>query len=203
MAKLKIYGTSRSRAARALWAARELGLDFEQVDINPRNGDHQTPEFLAVNPNGRVPAMDDDGVKLFESLAISLYLAKKYGSTDAAALYPTDAADEGRTLQWSIWAATELEGLLMTCMVERLFKPEAERNPAVAADAEERLQRPLKVLDGHLAARPWLVADHFTIADLNVASALAPVEMVGVDLSAYANVTKWLAACMGRPAAAA
>ena len=99
-------------------------------------------------------------------------------------------------------AATELEGLLMTCMVERLFKPEAERNPAVAADAEERLQRPLKVLDGHLAAHAWLVADHFTIADLNVASALAPVEMAGVDLSAYASVTKWLAACTSRPGAA-
>ena len=203
MSKLKIYGTSRSRASRVLWAVRELGVDFEQVDINPRNGDHKTPEFLAINPNGRVPAMDDDGVKLFESIAINLYLAKTYGSAGAAALYPTGAADEGRTLQWSVWAATELEGLLMTCMAERMFKPEADRNPAVAADAEERLQRPLKVLDDHLGAHAWLVGDHFTIADLNVASALGSAGMAGVDLSAFANVTKWLAACTARPAAAA
>ena len=201
MSKLKIYGTSRSRASRVLWAARELGVDFDLVEVNPRDGGNKAAEFLAINPNGRVPAIDDDGVRLFESVAINLYLAKKHGAKGAAALYPTDAADEGRTVQWSIWAINELEGPLMTCMVERMFKPEADRNPAAAADAEERLKRPLKVLDDHLAAHPWLVADRFTIADLNVGSALGSAGMAGVDLSAFANVTKWLAACNARPAA--
>ncbi len=201
MSKLKIYGTSRSRASRVLWAARELKVDFDLVEINPRDGGNKTADFLAINPNGRVPAIDDDGVKLFESIAINLYLAKKHGSDGAAALYPTAPADEAGVIQWSVWAINELEGLLMTCMVERMFKPEADRNPALAADAEERLKRPLKVLDDQLARRSWLVGDHFTIADLNVASALGSAGMAGVALSDFTHVVEWLGRCTSRPAA--
>ncbi|HEY5411874.1 MAG TPA: glutathione S-transferase family protein [Caulobacteraceae bacterium] len=201
MSKLKIYGTSRSRASRVMWAARELGIDFDLIEVNPRDGGNKTASFLAINPNGRVPAIEDGDVKLFESVAINLYLAKKHGSAGAAPLYPTAIEDEGRTFQWSIWAINELEGLLMTCLVERVFKPEPDRNAAAAAEAEERLKRPLKVLDEQLAGRPWLLGDHFTIADLNVGSSLGSAGMAGVDLSGFAHVAEWLGRCTSRPAA--
>ena len=80
MSNLKIYGVPLSRAYRALWMANELGLDYENVPIHFADGSAKTPEYLAVNPNGRIPAIDDNGFKLWESMAINLYLAKKHGS---------------------------------------------------------------------------------------------------------------------------
>src|SRR5271166_83373 len=80
MSSLKIYGVPLSRAYRALWMANELGLDYENVPINFADGSAKTPEYLAVNPNGRIPAIDDNGFKLWESMAINLDLAKKHGS---------------------------------------------------------------------------------------------------------------------------
>ena len=79
MSNLKIYGVPLSRAYRALWMANELGLDYENVPINFADGSAKTSEYLAVNPNGRMPAIDDNGFKLWESMAINLYLAKKHG----------------------------------------------------------------------------------------------------------------------------
>src|SRR6185437_3394897 len=82
---LKIYGVARSRTFRTLWMAKELGLDYEHVKIDFATGDTRTPAHLALNPNGHVPVIDDDGFVLWESMAINLYLAKKYG---AGTLYP-------------------------------------------------------------------------------------------------------------------
>ena len=82
---LKIYGIPRSRAFRTLWMAKELGLDYENVATDMGKGETRTPEFLAINPNGHIPAIDDDGFVLWESIAINLYLAKKHAS---GSLYP-------------------------------------------------------------------------------------------------------------------
>ncbi|HEV2302443.1 MAG TPA: glutathione S-transferase N-terminal domain-containing protein, partial [Stellaceae bacterium] len=86
MSALRIYGVARSRAFRTLWMAGELGLDYEQVPVDL--GETRSPAYLAVNPNGHIPAIDDEGFILWESMAINLYLAKKYGS-GAAELYPS------------------------------------------------------------------------------------------------------------------
>src|SRR6202040_1603837 len=101
---LKIYGIPRSRAFRTMWMAKELGLDYENIPIDFANDGTRTPEYLAINPNGHVPAIDDDGFILWESMAINLYLAKKYGGGD---LYPVLFEDEARTWQWSFWGMTE------------------------------------------------------------------------------------------------
>src|SRR5438270_12862372 len=82
---IKIYGSAMSRAARVMWCAKELGLSFEHIDVAWDS--LKKPEFLAVNPNGKVPGFQDGNVTLFESLAINLYLAKKYGTGE---LYPTN-----------------------------------------------------------------------------------------------------------------
>jgi glutathione S-transferase len=99
MSNLKIYGVPLSRAYRALWMANELGLDYENVPIHFADGSAKTPEYLAVNPNGRIPAIDDNGFKLWESMAINLYLAKKHGS----GLLPKTMEDEAHAIQWSFW----------------------------------------------------------------------------------------------------
>src|SRR5262245_4088152 len=91
---LRLYGAARSRAVRTLWMLGELGLNYEHKDYLPRAPETRTPEFRGLNPNGRVPVIDDDGFVLSESMAINLYLSKKYGSP----LYPSDPRNEGACL---------------------------------------------------------------------------------------------------------
>lgn len=190
---LTIYGAPQSRAARVLWMARELGLKFENVPTSPR-GETRTPEFLKINPNGHVPTIDDDGTIIWESLACNLYLLKKHGGS----LQPKNVADEGRMLQWSFWAMTELEPQTLPLLFKAIM-PERTTDAAVAA-ANEKLPEVLKVLDGALAGKDYLLGSSFTAADLNVASVLSFLAMIKYDFKAYPNVAAWSARCLSRPA---
>jgi len=193
---IKIYGGPRSRAIRCLWMAEEIGVPYENVKTNFAKGEARTPEFLRINPNAHVPALADGELHLFESLAINLYLARRYG----AALWPKTVADEGRVFQWSIWAMTELEEPVVTTLVHRMFLPEAQRDADRADKAAERARKPLGVLEGALVGREWLLGDGFGVADLNVASVLWWAPMAGIDLAPTPAVQAWLARCTARPA---
>ena len=131
---LKIYGVARSRAFRTLWMAEELRLDYEHVKVDFADGGTRAPAYLAVNPNGHVPAIDDNEFILWESMAINLYLAKKHG---LGSLYPTSLESEARAWQWSLWGMTELERNVLTAMFNRAVLPEDKRD-AAAADAAEQ-----------------------------------------------------------------
>src|SRR5947207_16011501 len=131
MATLKIYGIPRSRAFRALWMAKELGLEYDNIPIDMANQGTRAPDYLKINPNGHIPAIDDDGFVLWESMAINLYLAKKHG---AGGLYPSRLEDEARAWQWSLWGMTEVERPVLTAMFHRAILPESQRD-AAAADA--------------------------------------------------------------------
>src|SRR5712691_667596 len=141
---LKIYGVARSRAFRILWMAKELGLDYEHVKVDFASGETREPGFLALNPNGHVPVIDDDGLILWESMAINLYLAKKYSR---GSLYPILFEDEARTWQWSFWGMTEIERPVLTAMFHRALLPEDKRDAKLADQCEKDLGRPLMVLD--------------------------------------------------------
>lgn len=198
MSGLKIYGIARSRAARILWMAKELGLDYEHVPVEL--GATREPGYLAINPNGHIPAIDDDGFIVWESMAINLYLAKKYGSA-ASGLYPAAIEDEARAWQWSFWGMTEIERPLLTALFNRAILAEDKRDRAAADAAEQQLAPPLKVLDGAVAKTGYLVGDRFTVADLNVASILAWARPANIDLAAVPNAASWLRGCAERPAA--
>jgi glutathione S-transferase len=197
MSKLKVYGVAGSRAYRVLWMVNELGLDCEHVPIHFADGSAKTPEYLAVNPNGRIPAIDDDGFQLWESMAINLYLAKKHDN----GLWPKTIEGEAQALQWSFWAMTEVEKPALAVLLHRFFRPEGQRDPKLADEGEQELQKPLAVLDQALAKTGHLVGSSFTVADLNVASVLSWARMGRVDLSSFRHVDKWLAAALQRPAA--
>jgi len=194
---MKLYGIPASRAFRSIWAAEEVGVDYELVPTH-FVGDSKKPEYLQINPNGRIPALVDDDVVLFESMAINLYLAKKYGGK----LYPADAADEARAIQWTLWGMTEVEDSLIQIFVNKIMLPEEQRDSALVASATEKLQRPLAVLDAHLAKRDYLLGSDFTIADLNLAGTVATGSIAEVDFSEFGNAARWLSACTGRPALA-
>ena len=191
---LRIYGSARSRAVRTLWIAGELGLDYEHLDYAPRSPETRTPEFLALNPNGRVPTIDDDGFVLFESMAINLYLAKKHGK-----LYPTDAKAEALTWQWSFWEVDRLDRQLTTYANNAFVLPEAQRNAALAKSTWEEIAQSLDVLEIALGKSQFLAGSSFSIADLNVASAM--VRALSFDIAKWPHVKTWLHACWDRPAA--
>ena len=197
---LKIYGVARSRAFRTLWMAKELGLDYEHIKVDFATGETRRPEHLALNPNGHVPVIDDDGFILWESMAINLYLAKKYGKDG---IYPSLLADEARGWQWSFWGMTEVERPVLTALFNRAILPEYQRDSAAADGAEKSLALPLKILDGALSHSPYLLGDRFTVADLNVASILAWARPAQIDMSAFPKVAEWLRICAERPAARA
>ena len=200
MARLKIYGTPRSRAFRTLGLAKELGLDYDNIGVDFATGETRQPPYLAINPNGHVPAIDDNGFVLWESMAINLYLAKKYGH---GTLYPTSLEDEARAWQWSLWGMTELEHHVLTAMFNRAIYPEDKRDAAAADAAEKELQHPLGVLDGAVTKTPYLLGDTFTVADLNVAAILSWARPARIDFGPFPKAADWLGRCALRPAAKA
>lgn len=198
---IKLYGAMASRAHRVVWMLKELGVPFMHIPTHFMDGSTRTPEYLAVNPNGRVPALDDDGFILFESLAINLYLAKKYSSD----LSLRDLREEALATQWSFWVVTEVEKPLLFASANRaLFAPEG-RDEEQALMAIAKLDRPLKVLDAHLAkqrSRPsYLLGDRFTVADLNIATVMDLAPQCGIALDAWPSVKAWHELCLARPAA--
>ncbi|HWI15893.1 MAG TPA: glutathione S-transferase family protein [Burkholderiales bacterium] len=192
---LTIYGSAQSRAIRVLWMAGELGLKYEHKDWLPRSPETRTPQFLALNPNGRVPVIDDDGFVLCESMAINCYLAKKHRS----ALYPADPKHEALALQWSLWETDRLDRQLVDYVRHTKALPEAERKPEVAEKAWKEVAPAFDVLETALAKSEWLAGPQFSVGDLNVAAAL--YRALSVDLSKWPHLQRWLNRCWDRPAA--
>ena len=197
---LKIYGVARSRAFRTLWMAKELGLDYDHVKVDFATGETRTPAHLALNPNGHIPVIAEDGFVLWESMAINLYLAKKHS---LGRLYPTRPEDEARAWQWSFWGMTEVERPVLTALFNRAILPEDKRDAAAADSAERMLAQPLKVLDGALGRSANLLGENFTVADLNVASILSWARPANVNVAPFPKVAEWLKNCAERPAARA
>ncbi len=166
MSGLRIYGIARTRAFRALWVANEVGLDYEHLPIEIGAAGARSPEFLAINPNGRLPFIVDNGFALFESLAITLYLAKKHSN---GRLYPAALEDEARTWQWTSWALTEVDRGVNIWSLHAIRLPPFERDAIKRNEALKVLVAPFKVLDAAVAKQKYLLGNDFTVADLNVA----------------------------------
>jgi len=198
MSGLRIYGIARTRAFRALWIAKELGLDYEHVPIEIGAAGARKSEYLAINPNGRLPAIEDDGFVLWESLAITLYLAKKHST---GRLYPGTLEGEAKAWQWSLWSVQEVDRGVNIWSLHAVRLPPADRDPQRLAEALKVLERPLKVLDGALAGRSYLLGEDFTVVDLNVAAVIS--RAIDMDMSATPRVGEWLKRCLDRPAARA
>ena len=156
-----------------------------------------SPAYRAINPNGLIPCIDDDGLILHESLAITLYLAKKHGGP----LAPRDLIEDGLMTMWSLWAATQCEPHTVQIIFHRVDYPEDKRDPHVVDAAVSALRRPFGVLEAALHSGGGnIVGDRFTVADLNVAEVLRYAQPAPELFADYPAVTAWLAACQSRPA---
>ena len=205
---LTIYGVYLSRASRVYWMAEELGLPFSSVKVTqarylkdpfaedaPFNT--RSPDFLAVNPSAQIPAIDDGGLVLTESLAITLYLAKKHGGP----LAPADITEEGEMLRWTLWAATEVEPqTVQIVLVHDAGQEASEGGRKTIAVASRMLKIPLSALELHLAGRSYLVGDRFTVADLNVAEVMRYAMGEPKLFEDKPNIRAWYERCHARPA---
>jgi len=197
---LKIYGQWASRAYRVAWLCKESNLPYEHVDVTIMT-EHPTAKedwYLKLNPNGRVPTIDDDGFVMWESSAINLYLAEKYRSP----LYPATMEDKGRMLQWVMFMANDVEPPMTTLFQHRFRFPPAKRDPRLADEAEPRLLPKLAILDGQLAQTPFLQGAQWGVADLVAASTLYSLHAMSYDkLDRFPQLQAWLVASVNRPAA--
>jgi glutathione S-transferase len=192
---LRLYGAPRSRGIRTLWMLGELGLEYDHKPYLPRSPETRTPEYRALNPNGRVPTIEDDGFVLSESMAINFYLAKKHKS----ALYPSDPKNEALALQWSLWETDRLDRQLVNYVRHSKELPEAERDSKVAAEMWKEVTESFDVLETALSKAQWLAGPQFSVGDLNVAGAL--YRSLFLDLSKWPKLDAWLKRCWERPAA--
>ena len=195
---LKIYGVARSRTIRVLWMAAELGLQYEHIPVAVGAEGSKKPEYLRLNPNGEVPFIDDDGLILTESLAINLYLARKHGGP----LQPSNVAEIGQAIGWTLWAATGVERNAAQALYNTSMYPPAERNPAVVAESLAALKAPLAVLEAALAkGGGHLVGGRFTVADLNVVCVLFYLRANPEAIADKPAIRAWYTAALARPAA--
>lgn len=205
---LTIHGCYRSRASRNIWLAHELDIPFRHVPVlqpdrvpspdAPDAPPHtRSPAFLKLNPNGRIPTIEDDGLVLHESLAINLYLARKHGGPVA----PRDVQEEGQAAMWALWAATEIEPHSIKVLYHRVHNPKGPRDPAVANAAILALEAPFRVFDAHLGASGGhAMGGRFTVADINLAEVFRYAQPAPELFDAAPRVKAWLVACQARPA---
>jgi glutathione S-transferase len=204
-----IYGVLRSRASRNVWLLNELGIPYEVKPViqayrlldrppglPPMNT--RSPEFLRLNRLGQIPVMVDDGLVLTESLAINLYLARKYGVDRG--IGPISVEEEGLAAMWTLRAAKEFEDRTLDLLMHRVSLPEEERDPVVAANAEAVLRDRFPIIDTALAGSGWLMGDRFTVVDINVAEVLRYAMPAQSLFDDNPNIKAWIEACHARPA---
>ena len=192
---LTLYGSSQGRPSRSLIALEELGLAYKHVPLKPWESPADAATLAALNPNARVPVLDDDGLVICESMAINLYLGDRYGGP----LWPTEPRDRARLYQWSLWSQTSVD-------VMARHRARFSGDPETKARGEAERLAALAILDAALADRPYLLGEAFTLADLNVAATLVePWEngRIDGDLDPAAHglpaLADWLARCVSRP----
>jgi glutathione S-transferase len=193
-------GSHHSR--RVVVLIHELGLDVDikPVDVRPpgMGGDNAKPDFLALNPNGKVPVLRDGELVLWESNAIMGYLADTHGETP---LWPREPARRAEIAKWHFWQAAHLSPAADGLLYERLVKPMRKQpsDPASVASLTESFRRWMGVMEGTLAKTPYLAGSAFTTADICVAAALMYAPVAQLPIEDYANVVAWRARVHARP----
>lgn len=187
---LTIYGSDLSAPSNKVrFVANALGLEYEYKRVNLREGEQRKEPFFKLNPAGKVPAINDDGLVLFESNAISRYLARKYNSP----LYPQDLKQASIVDQWVDFSSLHIGAAMNRVVFNRLFAPlrKLPVDEQSLKDGVSFLNRFLPVVDAQLQKNKYLAGDKLTIADLNLLSILDPAEMAQIDLLKYAAITNW------------
>lgn len=194
---LKILGrTTSSNVQKVLWLCDEVGIDYERTDIGGPFGGNDQPEYLAMNPNGRVPTVIDGDFILWESNAIVRYLAAKYA---AGSWYPDDLQKRARCDQWMDWTVSTLSGAHVPVFQGLIRTPPEQRNMDAIAKARVGYSKALAMLDGHLANNAYIAGDEISVGDIAPAPFTYRWFTLDIEREDYPNLKRWYDQIAARP----
>jgi glutathione S-transferase len=195
---LVFYYAPMSSAVTVHWALEELGVPYEKVKIDLQARDQDKSDFLALNPNGKVPLLVHDGTPIFESVAILIHLGETFGVEKK--LFPAPGLRRAEALKWLVWANVSLGEALSRHQNSSSPRVPAERHNAKAAEvAKADVEKHLAILDRALAGKPWVAGDTFSLADLHLAGYVGYLGMCGFDAKRWPNIDAWAKKCTARP----
>jgi glutathione S-transferase len=199
MMKLHVAPPS-PRAFKVLAVARHLGLEFELCPVDLLNGAQLRPEFTRLNPNRKMPVLEDDGFVLWESNAIAQYLATK---KPEGALLPSDARARADVTRWQFWESAHWDPACATLIFERLLKKlfgQGDPTPSQVEKGEAEVRRFGDVLNGWLSGRRFLCGDRLSVADFSVGAWLNYAQPAGYPIQDFREINRWYADLMELPA---
>ncbi|MGD9925712.1 MAG: glutathione S-transferase family protein [Pseudorhodoplanes sp.] len=187
---MKLYYSETINPRKACAVAKHLESPVDFVRIDLAKGEHKTPAYLAVNPNGKVPALEDGEISIWESNAIMCHLARKAKSD----LWPTDPEKQIEVLKWLSWNSEHFTKHAGNLYFQYVIKPKFNIGAPDDKAAEESIgfaKQFTKVLDDHLAGRTFLLGDHLTVADFAVSVTLPYAETIRLPLDGFKHVARW------------
>lgn len=197
---LEFYYAPMSSATRVHWAIEELGIPYEKKKVDLAGGAHKKPEYLALNPNGKVPLIVDEGTVIFESLAQLIYLGERYGVDKG--LFPAATMERAEALKWMCWVSVTVSECVTRFIRNGERFPAEQRNQAQLEAAKKEMDGLLAILDKALEGKEYLVGDKFSLVDVSSAAFIPFIARFGVDMNPHKNINAWSARCMARPALA-
>ncbi|MEH6524796.1 MAG: glutathione S-transferase family protein [Sneathiella sp.] len=187
---LKIYGFGLSQPTNAVrMVANALKIPYDYIELNAPEGEHRAPDHLQRHPAGKMPAIEDGDLTLFESTAIMKYLCKKAGSS----MYPEDIIEQATVDQWCSFVSVHIYMAFSRIVFNRLLAPQLGLpvDDASAKAGVEFLDRFLPVVDRQLSQSKFIAGDRMTIADINLLATIDPVDALKIDLSMYPHLSVW------------
>lgn len=196
---LRILGRLSSvNVQKVVWCADELGLRYERTDVGGTFGGNDTPEYLAKNPNGLIPVIEDDGFVLYESNAIVRYLAAKHAPET---LWPSDLRRRGDIDRWMEWQSTGYTPAMLVAFWQLCRTPAEKRDAAAVEASRVKSEKFSAVLEAHLAGRSFVAGEAFSPADIVVGCAAHRWLGLPIERAPLPNVERWYAALKSRPGA--
>ena len=194
---LRILGRLSSvNVQKVVWCADELGLDYERRDVGGKFGGNDTPEYLAKNPNGLVPVIEEDGFVLYESNAIVRYLAARHA---AGGMWPEDLRKRADVDRWMEWQSTAYTPAMWGAFWQLIRTPAEKRDSALVESSCAKSEKLSGILDAHLAQRDFIAGDRFSAADIVVGCAAHRWLNLPVARESRPNLERWYARMKARP----
>ena len=194
---LTFYFAPQSTASVTTLVLEELGIPCERVKLDIKKGETKKADFLKINPNGCVPTIVHDGVAIFESAAITIYLGETFGEKEK--LWPAAGPKRGEAMKWVVWTNVTLGEAVYRWARNTMWAPEDQRNAKAAAAALKDVEKHLRGLDDGLRDRQFLTGE-YTLADAHVNSFVDWLRHMKIDMSAFASLNAWSKRCSARPA---
>lgn len=195
---LKIWGrNTSSNVQKAMWGVGEIGAAYERFDIGGAFGKNREPAYLAMNPNGLVPTLQDGDFILWESNAIVRYLAREYG---AGKLEPSDPKTRARANQWMDWQLSVVGPAIFAAFWGLIRTPEEKRDLAAIAASQSKTTEAMKILDAQLSRTAFVAGDQFSMGDIPVGVMAYRFRQLCPERPELPNLERWYAELRKRPA---